>query len=109
MWRSQVAAFKDGYRIIVRDMRGHGESDYPDNPSLYSAAHTVADMAAVLDECGVVVGVDDTPFLAAADLMVATISGSEKAVVAKAGHWSNIDNPNEFSAAVGAFLARVAR
>ncbi len=49
------------------------------------------------------------PRAASADLMVTKISGSEKAVVAKAGHWSNIDNPNEFNAAVGAFLARVAR
>jgi pimeloyl-ACP methyl ester carboxylesterase len=52
MWRGQVAAFKDRYRLIVWDMRGHGESDYPHDPALYSLAHTVADMAAVLDECG---------------------------------------------------------
>lgn len=220
MWRGQVAAFKDRYRIVVWDMRGHGESDYPPDPALYSTAHTVADMAAVLDECGVdravigglslggystlafhlahpercgalllcdtgpgfkrdesrlawneraktravtlereglaalgagaevkqakhrdasglahaargmlaqensdvyhslpgidkpalvVVGDNDTPFLAAADLMVAKIPGCEKAVVSKAGHSSNIDNPDEFNAAVGAFLDRVAR
>ncbi|MEL0018861.1 MAG: alpha/beta hydrolase [Rickettsiales bacterium] len=52
MWRGQVDTFKDRYRIIVWDMRGHGNSDYPDDPSLYSKAHTVADMAAVLDACG---------------------------------------------------------
>lgn len=28
MWRGQIAAFKDRYRIIVWDMRGHGETDY---------------------------------------------------------------------------------
>ena len=33
-------------------MRGHGQSDYPDDPSAYSEAHTVADMAALLDEIG---------------------------------------------------------
>ena len=33
-------------------MRGHGQSDYPDDPSAYSEAHTVADMAALLDEVG---------------------------------------------------------
>lgn len=220
MWRGQVAAFKDRYRIIVWDMRGHGASDYPPDPALYSTAHTVADMAVVLDECGldravigglslggystlafhlahpercralllcdtgpgfkrdesrlawneraktraatlereglaalgagaevkqakhrdasglahaargmlaqensdvyqslpgidkpalVVVGDNDTPFLAAADLMAAKIPGCEKAVVSKAGHSSNIDNPAEFNAAVGAFLDRVAR
>ncbi|HEY3891052.1 MAG TPA: alpha/beta fold hydrolase, partial [Bradyrhizobium sp.] len=32
--------------------RGHGQSDYPDDPSAYSEAHTVADMAALLDEVG---------------------------------------------------------
>lgn len=52
MWQDQVNAFKDRYRIIVWDMRGHGESDYPEDPSLYSKQHTVADMAALLDECG---------------------------------------------------------
>ena len=52
MWQGQIEAFKDRYRIIVWDMRGHGESDYPNDPGLYSKQHTVADMAAVLDECG---------------------------------------------------------
>jgi pimeloyl-ACP methyl ester carboxylesterase len=218
MWRGQVAAFKDRCRIIVWDMRGHGDSDYPEDPALYSIAHTVADMAALLDECGldkavigglslggystlafhkahptrctalllcdtgpgfkkdesrlawnerahkraatlereglaalggsaevtqarhrnaqglahaargmlaqdnsdvfhslpgidiptlVVVGADDTPFLAATDYMVAKIAGAEKAVVPKAGHSSNIDNPDAFNAAVGAFLDRL--
>jgi pimeloyl-ACP methyl ester carboxylesterase len=218
MWRGQVAAFKDRYRIIVWDMRGHGDSDYPDDPALYSTAHTVADMAALLDECGldkavigglslggystlafhkahpkrctalllcdtgpgfkkdesrlawnerahkraatleseglaalggsaevkqarhrnaqglahaargmlaqdnsdvfhslpgidkptlVVVGDNDTPFLPATDYMVAKIPGAEKAVVPKAGHSSNIDNPDAFNAAVGAFLDRL--
>ena len=29
MWDGQIAAFKDRYKIIVWDMRGHGESGYP--------------------------------------------------------------------------------
>ena len=29
MWDGQVAALKDRYQVIVWDMRGHGESDYP--------------------------------------------------------------------------------
>ena len=33
-------------------MRGHGRSDYPDDPAAYSEAATVADMAALLDEVG---------------------------------------------------------
>jgi pimeloyl-ACP methyl ester carboxylesterase len=220
MWQGQIAAFRDRYRIIAWDMRGHGQSDYPEDQSLYSKAHTVADMAALLDECGldqavigglslggystlafhiahpdrcqalllcdtgpgfksddsrlawneranaraekleskglaalgqgaevtqakhrdatglaraargmlahedsdvihtlpdidkptlVVVGEDDKPFLGAADYMTAKIPGCEKAVIPNAGHSANIDNPEAFNAAVGAFLDRVCR
>ena len=52
MWDGQIAAFKDRYKIIVWDMRGHGESAYPADPAAYSEAHTVADMSAILDACG---------------------------------------------------------
>lgn len=218
MWQGQIAAFKDRYRIIVWDMRGHGESDYPEDPALYSKQHTVADMAAVLDACGlesaiigglslggystlafhcvhpercdalmlfdcgpgfkkdearlawneraenqaqklereglavlaaraevllakhrdatglahaargmlahdnsevifslpdiakptlVLVGEEDKPFLAATDYMAAKIAGSHKAVVAKAGHAANIDNPEGFNAAMSAFLEQL--
>src|ERR671931_162192 len=49
MWDGQVAAFADRYRLILWDMRGHGESGDPGDPALYSHALTVGDMAAVLD------------------------------------------------------------
>ena len=52
MWDGQIAAFKDKYKVIVWDMRGHGESDYPSDPSAYSEALTAADMAAILDAAG---------------------------------------------------------
>jgi pimeloyl-ACP methyl ester carboxylesterase len=52
MWDGQIEAFKDRYKIIVWDMRGHGESDYPTDPAAYSEALTVADMAAILNACG---------------------------------------------------------
>jgi pimeloyl-ACP methyl ester carboxylesterase len=51
MWDGQIAAFKDRYKIIVWDMRGHGQSDYPTDPAAYSETLTVADMAAILDAC----------------------------------------------------------
>jgi pimeloyl-ACP methyl ester carboxylesterase len=52
MWDGQVAAFQDRFRVITWDMRGHGETDYPDDQAQYSEALTVADMAAILDACG---------------------------------------------------------
>ncbi|MBL6951349.1 MAG: alpha/beta fold hydrolase [Alphaproteobacteria bacterium] len=52
MWREQIAALQDRYRVMTWDMRGHGQSDYPDDPAAYSEAHSVADMAAILDACG---------------------------------------------------------
>jgi len=52
MWDGQIAALKDRYKVIVWDMRGHGESDYPADPRAYSEALTVDDMAALLRACG---------------------------------------------------------
>jgi pimeloyl-ACP methyl ester carboxylesterase len=53
MWEPQVAALTDRYRLIRWDMRGHGQSDAPDDPALYSHDLTVEDMRAVLDACDV--------------------------------------------------------
>jgi len=53
MWADQAEALKDTYRVITWDMRGHGDSDSPDDQSLYSEAHTIDDMAALLDACEV--------------------------------------------------------
>lgn len=217
MWRGQVEAFKNRYRVITWDMRGHRRSGYPADPAAYSEALTVADMAALLDEAGakraivgglslggymslafhlahaervrglliidtgpgyrndearegwnrnalrtaeryeseglarlaagspemrqshhrdatglaraargmlaqrdarvinslptiavpslVVVGADDTPFLAASDYMAAKIPGARKAVIEKAGHAANLDQPQSFNAAILTFLA----
>jgi pimeloyl-ACP methyl ester carboxylesterase len=53
MWDAQLAAFSDRYRLIAWDMRGHGQTDSPDDPSHYSTDHTVADMKALLGHLGV--------------------------------------------------------
>jgi pimeloyl-ACP methyl ester carboxylesterase len=53
MWQGQVEALADRYQVITWDMRGHGQSDSPDDPAAYSEAHTVADMAAILDALGI--------------------------------------------------------
>jgi pimeloyl-ACP methyl ester carboxylesterase len=53
MWKGQVEAFKDKYRVITWDMRGHGQSDSPDDPKAYSEAATCEDMAAILKHLGI--------------------------------------------------------
>lgn len=220
MWAGQIEAVSKDHRLITWDMRGHGQSDSPDDPTLYSEAHTVADMAALLDEVAaeqaivgglslggymslafnrvypdrvaalliidtgpgyrndearagwnktsirtaeryeteglgllssgsaerrtakhssaqglalaargmltqrdagvitslpdikapsiVIVGSEDTPFLAASDYMAAKIPGAQKAVIEGAGHAANIDRPEAFNAAMMAFLSGLA-
>ncbi|MCL4242929.1 MAG: alpha/beta fold hydrolase [Dehalococcoidia bacterium] len=53
MWARQVEALKDNYRVITWDMRGHGQSDSPDDQSLYSEEATCGDMAGILKELGI--------------------------------------------------------
>jgi pimeloyl-ACP methyl ester carboxylesterase len=56
----------------------------------------------------VVVGADDTPFLAASDYMAAKIPGAQKVVIPNAGHAVNIDQPQAFIDAVLPFLDHLA-
>jgi pimeloyl-ACP methyl ester carboxylesterase len=216
MWQGQVAALSQRHKLILWDMRGHGQSDYPTDPKAYSEALTVGDIAALLDVAGaskaivgglslggymslafyrsrperasalliidtgpgfkkddarevwnkraldtadrferdglevlksasrerstvshrdarglalaargmltqrdasvmetlptikvpslVVVGAEDTPFLAASDYMAAKIPGARKVVIPAAGHAVNIDQPQAFIDAVLPFL-----
>jgi len=53
MWNAQISALVARYRVIVWDMRGHGETDDPEDPAAYSAALTVEDMAALLRRCAI--------------------------------------------------------
>ncbi|MCC6418913.1 MAG: alpha/beta fold hydrolase [Gemmataceae bacterium] len=53
MWRGQVQALSGSHRLVTWDMRGHGESDSPTDPTAYSEAATVGDMAAILTACGI--------------------------------------------------------
>jgi pimeloyl-ACP methyl ester carboxylesterase len=216
MWHGQVDALAKDHTLILWDMRGHGQSDYPDDPAAYSEDLTIGDMAAILDAVGarraiigglslggymslafcrahpqrtralliidtgpgfkkddaraawnaramatadrldreglemlksstreratashrdasglaraargmltqrdarviellpdikvpalIVVGADDTPFLAASDYMAAKIPGAQKVVIPAAGHAVNIDQPKAFVDAVLPFL-----
>jgi pimeloyl-ACP methyl ester carboxylesterase len=216
MWNGQIDALSKHYKLVLWDMRGHGQSDYPEDPAAYSEALTISDMAALLDEVGatsaivgglslggymslafyrshpervralliidtgpgfknedardawnkrahdtgdrfereglavlqslsrerssvshrdasglaraargmltqrdasvmeslpaikvpalVIVGADDTPFLAASDYMAAKIPGAKKVIIPAAGHAVNIDQPQAFVEAVLPFL-----
>jgi pimeloyl-ACP methyl ester carboxylesterase len=52
MWRGQIGPFSQRYKLILWDMRGHGQSDYPLDQGAYSEEATVADMNALLDAVG---------------------------------------------------------
>lgn len=52
MWDGQRRALADRWQVITWDMRGHGETESPDDPARYSADHTVADMRALLVHLG---------------------------------------------------------
>lgn len=215
MWTPNIASLSAIRQVITWDIRGHGRSDSPDDPALYSEALAVQDMVALLDNAGtdqaiigglslggylslafylrhptrvtalvlcdtgpgyrrdepraewnamatrwaedfegrgldaltgsaevrashhrnprglalaargiltqhdprvieslpsiavpalVLVGAEDKPFLAAADVMAAKIPGATRVVVAGAGHAANIDQPESFDQAVNDFL-----
>jgi pimeloyl-ACP methyl ester carboxylesterase len=48
-----VDALKSKYRLILIDMRGHGQSDKPHDPLAYTPAKFAADCVAVLDQVGI--------------------------------------------------------
>src|ERR1700733_13848457 len=49
MWQGQIEALSKHHKLVLWDMRGHGQSD---DPAAYSEALTVGDMAALLDQVG---------------------------------------------------------
>jgi len=52
MWQGQIAPLSKKHKLVIWDMRGHGQSDYPADQKEYSEEKTVADMAALLDAVG---------------------------------------------------------
>ena len=42
MWQGQIEALSKHHKLVLWDMRGHGQSDYPEDPGAYSEALTVA-------------------------------------------------------------------
>jgi len=62
-WRHQIPALTGaGYRVLVPDLRGFGNSDAPDDPAAYAIAELAADTLALIDHVGadhaVVIGHD---------------------------------------------------
>ena len=53
MWDGNVEELAANRTVITWDMRGHGDSDSPEQQEAYTHAETAADMLAVLDACGV--------------------------------------------------------
>jgi pimeloyl-ACP methyl ester carboxylesterase len=71
-------------------------------------AHVIDGLPDIRVPALVVVGANDTHFLAAADYMTAKIPGARKVVIPDAGHAPNVDQPEAFNDEVMAFLTEVA-
>ncbi len=69
--------------------------------------HLIESLPGIAVPTLIVVGSDDTPFLAAADYMAARIVGARKVVIPDAGHYSNLDQPVAFNRAVVDFVNNV--
>jgi pimeloyl-ACP methyl ester carboxylesterase len=52
MWHGQIEPLSKAHTLVIWDMRGHGQSDYPQDLDRYSEAMTVGDMLALLDAVG---------------------------------------------------------
>jgi pimeloyl-ACP methyl ester carboxylesterase len=52
MFDGNVPAIAVDHEVITWDLRGHGASDYPEDPAYYSPDEALADMAALLTSCG---------------------------------------------------------
>jgi pimeloyl-ACP methyl ester carboxylesterase len=52
-WDGQHRALGERYRTISWDIRGHGQTETPDDPAQYSLALTVADIRALLGHLGI--------------------------------------------------------
>ena len=50
--RGYVAALKPKYRLVLIDVRGHGQSDKPHDPPSYTPEKFASDIVAVLDDLG---------------------------------------------------------
>lgn len=52
MWRPQFPALSERYQTVAWDLRGHGQTESPEDPAGYSPDACVVDIGALLDEAG---------------------------------------------------------
>ena len=53
-WRYQFGALAEaGFHVVAPDMRGYGQTDYPEEIEKYTLLHLVGDMVGLLDALGV--------------------------------------------------------
>ena len=53
-WRHQIPALAAaGYRVVVPEMRGYGQTDAPESIGAYNVVELAADMVGILDAVGV--------------------------------------------------------
>jgi pimeloyl-ACP methyl ester carboxylesterase len=90
LWRNQMPALAAaGYRAIVPDLRGFGESDKPEGVDQYALPLLVGDVLAIMDACDIqrahVVGHDWGAFLA---WVLAAVAGDrvERLAALSVGH-----------------------
>mmetsp|Transcript_69871 Transcript_69871/g.149576 ORF Transcript_69871/g.149576 Transcript_69871/m.149576 type:complete len:276 (-) Transcript_69871:129-956(-) len=83
MWDGQME-LSSKFRLIRWDMRGHAQSDSPDDETKYSKQNQVDDMAAILDACGVQQAVFLGHSMGAYDNILFYLSSSEHAKRMKA-------------------------
>ena len=109
---------RDGLSVLKSLSRERSSVTHRDARGLALAARGMltqrdASVMEVLPEIAVpsliVVGADDTPFLAASDYMAAKIPGAKKVVIPSAGHAVNIDQPQAFIDAVLPFLGGLSK
>lgn len=54
VWRHQIPVFVEaGFRVIVPDLRGFGDSDKPENPEKYEMSILVSDIIGILDKLNI--------------------------------------------------------
>ncbi|KAK4499276.1 hypothetical protein PRZ48_009789 [Zasmidium cellare] len=104
---------RDGLAVLSRESPERSKASHRNAKGLALAARgmltqrdsrIIDSLAKVQVPSLVVVGANDTPFLAASEYMAKKMPNARKVVVPDAGHAVNIDNPRGFEEAVKPFL-----